>query len=68
MRVIGVIPGAISVLAAFQGKPLADILGKPMMQHVWERRATRQNAWTRFVVATDDERITDAVAEFGGQG
>ena len=47
------------------GKPLLDIAGKPMIQHVVER-ATESDA-ERVVVATDDERIADAVAGFGGE-
>jgi 3-deoxy-manno-octulosonate cytidylyltransferase (CMP-KDO synthetase) len=47
------------------GKPLADIHGVPMIVHVW-RRAT-EAAIGRVVVATDDERIADAVAAAGGE-
>ncbi|WP_083868174.1 3-deoxy-manno-octulosonate cytidylyltransferase [Halomonas smyrnensis] len=47
------------------GKPLADIDGKPMIQHVYERALTVQGA-TGVVVATDDERVRDAVEGFGG--
>ena len=47
------------------GKPLMDIGGKPMIQHVVER------SWTSgaksVVVATDDTRISDVVAGFGGE-
>ena len=49
----------------FPGKPLALIAGKPMVQHVYER-ATRTPSLTRVMVATEDERIADAVREFGG--
>ncbi len=50
----------------FEGKPLALIQGKPMIQHVVERvRASAVPA--QVVVATDDERIAQAVAAFGGQ-
>lgn len=48
------------------GKPLADIGGKPMIQHVYER-ATESNA-ERVVVATDDERILAACRSFGAEG
>lgn len=41
----------------FPGKPLADINGKPMIQHVVER-ATEAGA-ERIIVATDDIRIAD---------
>jgi 3-deoxy-manno-octulosonate cytidylyltransferase (CMP-KDO synthetase) len=48
------------------GKPLADILGKPMVQHVYER-ARRARRVDRVLVATDDERIAAAVRGFGGE-
>lgn len=48
----------------FPGKPLVDIAGKPMIQHVYEAAA----AVSDFVyVATDDARIHDAVTAFGGR-
>lgn len=46
------------------GKPLQDIHGKPMVQHVFERAMESQAA--RCHVATDDQRIFDAVVGFGG--
>lgn len=48
------------------GKPLSDIHGKPMIQHVHERvrRARRPD---RVLVATDDERIAAVVRGFGGE-
>jgi len=49
----------------FPGKPLADLLGKPMIQHVYERVAKAQ-AVPYVAVATDDQRIYDAVKIFGG--
>jgi 3-deoxy-manno-octulosonate cytidylyltransferase (CMP-KDO synthetase) len=47
------------------GKPLLEIAGQPMIQHVYQR-ATESMA-ERVVVATDDTRIADAVADFGGE-
>lgn len=47
------------------GKPLADILGKPMIQHVYER-ALQVLGVHAVLVATDDRRIVDAVCAFGG--
>jgi 3-deoxy-manno-octulosonate cytidylyltransferase (CMP-KDO synthetase) len=47
------------------GKPLLDIVGKPMIQRVVEQ-AARCGA-ERVVVATDDKRIADAVTDFGGE-
>ena len=46
------------------GKPLADIGGKSMIQHVYER-AVRSGA-AEVIVATDDERILEVVKGFGG--
>ena len=50
----------------FPGKPLADLCGKPMLQHVYER-VLRAKSVTVAAVATDDERIFLAVQAFGGQ-
>lgn len=47
------------------GKPLLDIAGKPMVQHVYERAS--ECAAERVVIATDDERIMAAVVGFGGE-
>ena len=47
------------------GKPLVDIAGRPMIQHVWER-ATASGAGA-VIVATDDERIAAACEGFGAQ-
>lgn len=47
------------------GKPLADIAGKPMVQWVYEQ-ALKSGA-EQVIVATDDERIVQAVHSFGGQ-
>ena len=45
------------------GKPLLDIAGKPMIQHVWER-ASESDA-DRVVIATEDQRVFDACQSFG---
>jgi 3-deoxy-manno-octulosonate cytidylyltransferase (CMP-KDO synthetase) len=50
----------------FPGKPLAPISGKPMIRHVVERTA-RAPSVSRVLVATDDPRIAQAVASFGGE-
>lgn len=48
------------------GKPLAMIAGKPLIQRVYEQ-AQKSAALTKTVVATDDQRIVNAVEAFGGQ-
>jgi len=62
---LGVIPARYGS-TRLPGKPLVDIDGKPMVQHVWERaRAARSLADP--VVATDDDRIVKVVESFGGR-
>ena len=65
MKSVGVIPARYAS-SRFEGKALADILGKPMIQHVYER-ASRAEALDEVVVATDAQRIFDTVIRFGGQ-
>ncbi|MDJ0781007.1 MAG: 3-deoxy-manno-octulosonate cytidylyltransferase [Desulfosarcinaceae bacterium] len=55
---IGVIPARFAS-SRFPGKPLADILGKPMFWHVYSR-ACRCGSLAKVVLATDDERIRRA--------
>ncbi|MDZ7924304.1 MAG: 3-deoxy-manno-octulosonate cytidylyltransferase [Marinagarivorans sp.] len=47
------------------GKPLIDLAGKPMIEHVY--RAAQKSGAVQVVVATDDDRIADAVKAFGGE-
>ncbi len=63
---IGVVIPARYASTRFEGKPLALICGKPMIQKVYEG-AMRAGRVTEVVVATDDQRIMDAVAGFGGR-
>lgn len=63
-RVVLVIPARFGS-SRLPGKPLADLLGKPMVQWVYEKALQVPSADT-VVVATDDQRIVDAVKVFGG--
>lgn len=65
MRVTAIIPARYAS-TRFPGKPLADIHGKPMIQWVYERTC-RARSLNGVIVATDDERIRDAVLAFGGR-
>ncbi len=65
MRVVAVIPARYAS-TRFPGKPLADLLGKPMIQWVYERTAESRSI-DRVIVATDDERIREVVEGFGGE-
>ena len=62
--VLGVIPARYAS-RRFEGKPLATLGGKPLVQHVYDR-ASECDLLGRVVVATDDERIRSAVERFGG--
>lgn len=64
LKILAVIPARYAS-SRFPGKPLADLLGKPMIQHTYER-AGRARGLTDLIVATDDERIAGAVRCFGG--
>lgn len=64
MKIIGIIPSRYAS-TRLPAKSLANIHGKPMVQHVYER-ALQSHLLTSVVVATDDERIESAVTEFGG--
>jgi len=65
MDVIGVIPARYSS-TRFEGKVLADILGKPMIQHVWER-AKQALLLDDLIIACDDEKIANVAREFGAK-
>lgn len=62
MEFIAIIPARYAS-TRFPGKPLADMKGKPMIQRVYEQ--VTKTVGTVYV-ATDDERIYDAVNKFGG--
>ncbi len=47
------------------GKPLLEIAGKPMIQHVWER--VQQSGANRILIATDDVHIQQAANDFGAE-
>jgi 3-deoxy-manno-octulosonate cytidylyltransferase (CMP-KDO synthetase) len=64
LQIVAVIPARFAS-TRFPGKPLADIDGQPMIEHVY-RRASAASTVSRVIVATDDLRIATRVAEFGG--
>lgn len=65
MRIVGIIPARFAS-SRYPGKPLIDILGKTMIQRVYEQ-ALACPELSAVYVATDDERIYDHVASFGGK-
>jgi 3-deoxy-manno-octulosonate cytidylyltransferase (CMP-KDO synthetase) len=64
MKIVCIIPSRYES-SRFPGKPIADLCGKPMIQHVYER-VMKSPLVSHSAVATDDERIFKAVKGFGG--
>jgi len=65
MRAIAVIPARWQS-SRFPGKPLADLNGRIIIRHVYEK-VVASDIFAEVIVATDDERIRQAVEEFGGK-
>lgn len=63
LKILGIIPARFAS-TRFPGKPLAEILDKPMIQWVYERTS---QVFEHVYVATDDDRIQKAVEFFGGK-
>jgi 3-deoxy-manno-octulosonate cytidylyltransferase (CMP-KDO synthetase) len=64
-NVLAVIPARYAS-SRLPGKPLVEIAGKAMIQHVYERVKLARRV-DRVAVATDDDRIFEFVTEFGGE-
>lgn len=65
MDAIGIIPARYGS-TRFEGKVLADMCGKPMIQHVYEK-ASQAKVLDELLVAADDQRVVDVVQGFGGK-
>ncbi|HET8646019.1 MAG TPA: 3-deoxy-manno-octulosonate cytidylyltransferase [Vicinamibacteria bacterium] len=65
MAIAAIIPARYGA-SRLPGKPLSDIHGRPMIQHVYER-VRRARGLDRVLVATDDARIAEVVKAFGGE-
>jgi 3-deoxy-manno-octulosonate cytidylyltransferase (CMP-KDO synthetase) len=63
--IIGIIPARMASTRLL-GKPLADIGGKPMIQHTYES-AQRSRLLNRVIVAVDDEKVYSVVKNFGAE-
>ena len=65
MNIVGIIPARYGS-TRLEGKPLKEILGKPMIYYVYQA-ALKAKLLNRVIVATDDFRILEAVHAFGGE-
>lgn len=65
LKVVAIIPSRYGS-TRLPGKPLLEIGGKPLIQHVYERTERAQRV-SEVWVATDDRRIVEAVDRFGGK-
>jgi len=65
MDVVGVIPARLAS-TRLENKVLADISGKPMICHVWER-AKQALLLDDLIIACDDERVVNVAKEFGAK-
>jgi len=65
MKAIGIIPARYAS-SRFPGKALTNILGKSMIQRVYEQ-CKKANSLSEVIVATDDNRIFNHVISFGGK-
>ncbi|MDD6320317.1 MAG: 3-deoxy-manno-octulosonate cytidylyltransferase [Oscillospiraceae bacterium] len=63
MKILGVIPARYAS-SRMPGKPIADILGKPMIWWVY-REAKKSSRLSDVVIATDDDRIADVCEKYG---
>lgn len=64
MKKLAIIPARYES-SRFPGKPLVDLMGKSMIQHVFER-VTNAAIFDKVIVATDDQRIAKHVETFDG--
>ena len=65
LSVVAIIPARYES-TRLPGKPLVDIAGKPMIEHVYKRACAARSVGV-VIIATDDERICDAAETFGGR-
>jgi 3-deoxy-manno-octulosonate cytidylyltransferase (CMP-KDO synthetase) len=65
LKIIVIIPARYAS-TRLPGKPLADLDGRSMIEHVYRRAAAARNV-AEVIVATDDLRVATRVADFGGR-
>ena len=63
--IIGIIPARFASTRLL-GKPLADICGKPMIQHTYES-AQKSKLLNEVIIAVDDEKVAQIISRFGAK-
>ena len=63
--IIGIIPARFGS-TRLTGKPLADICGKPIIQHTYES-ALKSKLLNEIIIAVDDEKVAQVVTGFGAK-
>ncbi len=63
--IVGIIPARFAS-SRLMGKPLADICGKPMIQHTWQS-AKKAKLLDKVVIAVDDEKVYQVAKGFGAE-
>jgi 3-deoxy-manno-octulosonate cytidylyltransferase (CMP-KDO synthetase) len=63
--IVGIIPARFAS-TRLMGKPLADICGKPMIQHTWQS-AKKAKLLDKVVIAVDDEKVFQVAKSFGAE-
>src|SRR5256886_13438967 len=66
MKILALIPARMRS-SRFPGKPMAELIGRPMIEHVY-RRVAKNSAVTLTAVATCDEEIAAHIRRIGGGG
>ena len=63
--IIGIIPARFAS-TRLMGKPLADIGGKPLIQHTYEN-ASKSKLFNKIIIAVDDEKVAQVCTDFGAE-
>lgn len=63
--IVGIIPARFASTRLL-GKPLADISGKPLIQHTWEN-ASQSKLINKIIIAVDDGKVASVVKDFGAE-
>ncbi|MGB5894120.1 MAG: NTP transferase domain-containing protein, partial [Ignavibacteriaceae bacterium] len=63
--IVGIIPARFAS-TRLMGKPLADIGGKPLIQHTYES-ASKSKLIKKIIIAVDDKKVEEVCRGFGAE-